>query len=51
MKPPVTIGHEFVGKVLKVNKGTGRVQEGDIVSAESHVASRPVLQRNYPYLG
>jgi len=21
MKPPVTIGHEFVGKVLKVNKG------------------------------
>ncbi|HPO83580.1 MAG TPA: L-threonine 3-dehydrogenase [Coprothermobacter proteolyticus] len=37
MKPPVTIGHEFVGKVLKVNKGTGRVQEGDIVSAESHV--------------
>lgn len=37
MKPPVTIGHEFVGKVLKVNKGTGRVKEGDIVSAESHV--------------
>ncbi len=37
MKPPVTIGHEFVGKVLKVNKGTRRVQEGDIVSAESHV--------------
>jgi len=37
MKPPVTIGHEFVGEVLKVNKGSGRVHEGDIVSAESHV--------------
>jgi threonine 3-dehydrogenase len=37
MHPPVTIGHEFVGKVLEVNGGLGRVQVGDIVSAESHI--------------
>ncbi|NPV89000.1 L-threonine 3-dehydrogenase [Coprothermobacteraceae bacterium] len=37
MRPPVTVGHEFVGRVASVNRGIGRVAPGDIVSAESHI--------------
>src|SRR5438876_9973572 len=35
--PPLTLGHEFAGTVVAVGKNVRHVQEGDYVSAESHV--------------
>lgn len=37
LKPPVTIGHEFVGEVVEIGPGVTNVQLGDLVSSESHV--------------
>jgi threonine 3-dehydrogenase len=37
LKPPVTLGHEFVGDVIEVGAGVTRYQPGDRVSCESHV--------------
>ncbi len=37
MKPPVTIGHEFVGEVVELGTGVTNVRLGDLVSCESHV--------------
>ena len=34
MKPPVTIGHEFVGEVVEVGSNVSVVSPGDIVSGE-----------------
>ncbi len=37
IKPPLTIGHEFVGEVVEVGEGVFRIKPGDIVTAETHV--------------
>jgi threonine 3-dehydrogenase len=35
--PPLTLGHEFAGTVVAIGKNVRHVQEGEYVSAESHV--------------
>ncbi len=37
LKPPVTLGHEFVGEVLERGSGVSSFAPGDRVSCESHV--------------
>jgi len=37
VKPPVTLGHEFVGEVVELGEDVHNVQLGDFVSCESHV--------------
>ena len=37
MNPPVTVGHEFSGRVMKVGSKVDRVKVGDIVSSETHI--------------
>lgn len=37
IKPPLTIGHEFSGRVVKVGSEVSRVKIDDIVSSETHV--------------
>ncbi len=37
IKPPITMGHEFVGEVIKIGDKVTRVKVGDIVSAETHI--------------
>ena len=37
IKPPVTLGHEFVGEVIELGPGTSGVALGDRVSCESHI--------------
>jgi threonine 3-dehydrogenase len=37
LKPPVTLGHEFVGEVVERGTGVTEFQIGDRVSCESHI--------------
>ncbi|MFH0766967.1 MAG: alcohol dehydrogenase catalytic domain-containing protein, partial [Bacillota bacterium] len=37
IKPPLTVGHEFSGRVLKIGSSVKQVKVGDIVSAETHI--------------
>lgn len=37
LKPPVTLGHEFVGEAVELGPGVTNVKLGDLVSCESHV--------------
>ncbi len=37
MRPPVTLGHEFVGEIVEVGTGVERWAPGDRVACESHV--------------
>jgi len=37
IKPPLVVGHEFVGEVLEVGGNVSDVAPGDIVSGEGHV--------------
>ena len=37
ISPPLTLGHEFAGTVVAVGRNVRHVDEGDYVSAESHV--------------
>jgi threonine 3-dehydrogenase len=37
IKPPLTVGHEFCGKVLAVGSNVTSVKVGDRVSAETHI--------------
>ncbi|MDO9629996.1 MAG: L-threonine 3-dehydrogenase [Acholeplasmataceae bacterium] len=37
IKPPLTVGHEFCGKVLAVGSDVKDVSVGDTVSAETHI--------------
>jgi len=37
IKPPLTLGHELCGTVVAVGRGVRDFEEGDYVSAESHV--------------
>jgi threonine 3-dehydrogenase len=43
MKPPVTIGHEFVGEVVELGSGVTSLALGDLVSCESHVVCQTCL--------
>src|ERR1700716_2660052 len=38
VKPPLTIGHEFMGEVAAVGEGVKAVRVGDRVSGEGHIA-------------
>jgi len=38
IKPPMTIGHEFVGTVAEIGAGVSHVAVGDVVSGEGHIA-------------
>jgi threonine 3-dehydrogenase len=37
IKPPLVVGHEFVGTVLEIGSNVTDLQPGDIVSGEGHV--------------
>ena len=37
IRPPMTIGHEFVGEIVEIKGATGSFKVGDIVSGEGHV--------------
>ncbi len=37
IKPPLTVGHEFCGKVLAIGDQVTNVRVGDVVSAETHI--------------
>jgi threonine 3-dehydrogenase len=37
VRPPVTLGHEFVGEVVTIGDGVHNVRPGEYVSCESHV--------------
>ncbi len=37
IKPPMTIGHEFVGEIVEIKGYTNAFKVGDLVSAEGHV--------------
>ncbi len=37
IKPPLTVGHELAGRVIKVGPKVTNVKIGDIVSAETHI--------------
>ena len=37
LKLPLTVGHEFAGKVIKIGSSVSHVQVGDIISAETHI--------------
>lgn len=37
VKPPVTLGHEFVGEVIELGEDVHNVKLGDAVACESHV--------------
>jgi len=37
IKPPLTVGHEFSGRVITIGKDVTKVKVGDIVSAETHI--------------
>jgi threonine 3-dehydrogenase len=37
IKPPLTVGHEFVGEVVEVGTNVADFAEGDLVSGEGHV--------------
>ncbi len=37
MKPPVTVGHEFVGEIVETGAGVSELKVGDRVSCESHI--------------
>jgi threonine 3-dehydrogenase len=37
IKPPLVIGHEFVGRIIEIGAGVDNYQIGDRVSAEGHI--------------
>ena len=37
LKPPVTLGHEFVGEIVEVGAGVTEFRSGERVSCESHI--------------
>ncbi|MCK7485036.1 MAG: alcohol dehydrogenase catalytic domain-containing protein [Bacillus subtilis] len=53
MKLPLTVGHEFAGKIVKIGKQVTQVKVGDIISAETHIICGTCefcLQRRRPHL-
>jgi len=43
-KPPLIIGHELCGEVVKVGEKVTRVEVGDLISAETHIADGTCYQ-------
>jgi threonine 3-dehydrogenase len=43
LRPPVTLGHEFVGEVVERGPGVGTIKIGDWVSCESHIVCNTCL--------
>ena len=43
LKPPVTLGHEFVGTVVELGAGVATFALGDRVSCESHIVCQSCL--------
>ncbi|MEK7823554.1 MAG: L-threonine 3-dehydrogenase [Candidatus Eisenbacteria bacterium] len=43
LKPPVTLGHEFVGEVVEAGAGVTNYQPGERVSCESHIICNACL--------
>jgi threonine 3-dehydrogenase len=43
LKPPVTLGHEFVGEVVETGAGVTTYRPGDRVSSESHIVCNACL--------
>ncbi|MBI1799115.1 MAG: L-threonine 3-dehydrogenase [Candidatus Eisenbacteria bacterium] len=43
IRPPVTLGHEFVGEVLERGEGVANFSAGDRVSCESHIICNTCL--------
>lgn len=37
INPPLTIGHEFSGRVIEIGKNVTRVKVGDVVASETHI--------------
>ena len=37
IRPPMVIGHEFVGEVVEIGRNVTNVRPGDLVSGEGHV--------------
>ncbi len=37
IRPPLVVGHEFVGEVVRLGEGVASVFEGEIVGAEGHI--------------
>ena len=37
LKPPVTLGHEFVGEIVEMGEGVGEFRAGERVACESHI--------------
>lgn len=37
VNPPLIIGHEFSGEIIKIGNSVSRVKEGDIVASETHI--------------
>ncbi len=44
IKPPIIIGHEFCGEVVEVGENVKTIQEGDMVSAETHIVDGTCYQ-------
>ena len=43
LKPPVTLGHEFVGEIVELGAGVTGFREGERVSCESHIVCHTCL--------
>lgn len=52
VKPPMIIGHEVCGHVVKVGPGVTLLAEGDFVSADSHIPCTvcPVCRNGQPHI-
>ena len=44
VRPPLILGHEFCGEVVKVGERVTRVDVGDLVSAETHIVDNTCYQ-------
>ena len=40
MRPPMIIGHEFMGEVVEVGKGVRGIAIGDMITCECHITCR-----------
>lgn len=44
IKPPLIVGHEMSGRVIKIGKKVDHIAVGDMVSAETHIVDQTCLQ-------
>lgn len=40
LRPPLTVGHEYVGQIVEVGAGVKGYREGEIVSGEGHIVCK-----------